>query len=735
MRWRVRLSKQCSSPHGQDLPADPQVWRNEPAAALPAQKSLLYRKELLMRRTGRSAGRLGLAGLTSTGLVVGLLMLPHAATAIVGTPTPPGPVTVSGVTMNSANLSWTPATDTVSIEGYQIFRQANGGASTLIATTDGGVNHYLAGTLYAGTNYTFGVRAIDNTAQVSPSPSTASFTTSANPSTTPPSPPADASVAAHAFSDSRVDVVWAGSPSADVSGYLVYRNTDISNPIARIDLPGGLRYSDNGLSAGGLYGYVIRSVDSAGNISAPTTTKPPAFATTPAAGTVLLERGPYLTKVTATSATIDWWTNIASSGTVHYGIGSLGSTATDGSGQHHSATLTGLTGNSTYQYNVGTGSATLATATFRTAAAPGSTYSFAAIGDFGGASPGESQNAANIATAGTSFVQTLGDNIYPSAGNPDPNFSTTYSDFDARFFKQFGPVVKSQAFFPANGNQEYYSNGAFWTTFPMPGSNHSWYSYNWGNAHILVLDSEQPFDSSSPQYAFAQSDLNANQSAKWRIVVMQRPPYSSSSNASSSKAAQSILVPLFQSEKVSLVLSGNSHNYERSKPLINGSPATGGITYIVSGGGGNGHNGFTIAQPAWSAYRNATSYEYAKVTVSPTALTVSTIDSVTNKAIDSTTIGASAVTTAYIASSRQGSAVYINGLVKQQVGSVITRSAGRTVYLQRFIGGHWANVLSRGTDSNGQMAVGFIQNTVYQYRLYVLASPTATAATSATTAR
>src|SRR6185437_15656021 len=187
------------------------------------------------------------------------------------------------------------------IEGYQVYRQKDGGASTLIATTDGGVTHYAAPTLYASANYTFAIKGIDNAGQVSPSPSSASFTTLANSNTTPPAPPADASVAAHAFSSTRVDVVWAGSPSADVSGYLVYRNTDISNPIARIDLPGGLRYSENGLTAGGLYGYVIRSVDSAGNISAPTTTKPPAFATTPADGTVMLARGPYLTKSTGTS--------------------------------------------------------------------------------------------------------------------------------------------------------------------------------------------------------------------------------------------------------------------------------------------------------------------------------------------------------------------------------------------------------------------------------------------------
>ena len=93
------------------------------------------------------------------------------------------------------------------------------------------------------------------------------------------------------------------------------------------------------------------------------------------------------------------------------------------------------------------------------------------------------------------------------------------------------------------------------------------------------------------------------------------------------------------------------------------------------------------------------------------------------------------LTTAYIASSRQGVAVYINGLIKQQVGSTISRSAGRTIYLQRFINGSWQNVLSRTSDSTGQMAVGFVQTHSYSYRLYVAGSSYGTAAASATTTR
>ena len=99
--------------------------------------------------------------------------------------------------------------------------------------------------------------------------------------------------------------------------------------------------------------------------------------------------------------------------------------------------------------------------------------------------------------------------MYPSSGLLDPSFSTTYSDFDQRLFKPFATALNFQAFLPANKNKEYYGDNEFWAAFPMPGTNHSWYSYDLGAAHILVLDREQPFAIGLDQYNFAQSDLAA----------------------------------------------------------------------------------------------------------------------------------------------------------------------------------------------------------------------------------
>lgn len=569
---------------------------------------------------------------TGAALVTMGVSAPGVEAADVTAPTQPGPITVSGVSATAASLKWGGSTDNVAIEGYRVYRGPAAAANTalsLIATTDA-VTSYSAATLRSGFAYKFGVVAID-AANNKSAMRTTTFTTLTSSDTAVPAAPSSTSVALSAFSSTRVDVVWAASTSTDVASYEVYRDGVLAGTVER---PNSQRFSDNGLAAASSHAYVVKAVDSAGNRSAGTTSK---TIKTLAAGAVKIARGPYLSNVTATSAVVSWWTNLATTGVLSVAGQSLTDPA--GTTQHHTVTAANLTSGTSYTYTVTSGGVS-ASGSLNTAANPGTTFSFAAIGDFGGQSTGESQNATNIGSAGTAFIQTLGDNIYPSAGLPDPSFSTTYSDFDARFFKQFGPVVKSQAFFPANGNKEYYSDGEFWDAFPMPGANHSWYSYNWGDAHVLVLDSEQPYAVGTAQYSFAQSDLAAHQGDPWRIVAIQRPPFSSTTSTSSSQGVRSILVPLFETQHVNLVLSGNSHNYERSFPLTNGNPAAGGITYVVSGAGGNGFNAFTSAspQPAWSAFRESTFYEYAKVTVSASSITVAGVRADTNAVFDTTTI-------------------------------------------------------------------------------------------------
>ncbi len=551
-------------------------------------------------------------------------------------PTEPGTITVSAVTATSATLTWVKSTDPLGIEGYRVYRTLSGGPQELIATTDA-ITTYTAVSLRSNAHYTFGVTAID-VANNESTMRTVTVTTATSTDATVPVAPSSASLTIKAFSSTRLDVVWGASTSTNVAYYEVFR---AGVQVATVDVPNAPRYSDNGLAPSTTYSYTVDAVSSNGVHSALTG---PKTGTTTATGVVLIARGPVVSNVTATTAVISWWTNIPTNGVLSIG----GQTLPDGAGdvQHHQVPVSGLAAATTTPYSVSgtdpnTSQSATATGSVTTAAAPGTTFSFAAMGDYGGGGPGEVQNAANIGTAGTKFIQTLGDNIYPSAGLPDPNFTTTYSDFDTHFYKELGPDVNTQAFFPANGNKDYYSNGQFWVNFPMLGTNHEWYSYNWGDAHITVIDSEQPMGPGSAQYQWIQSDLAANQGEKWRIIAIQRPPYSSTSANSSSQFAQA-LIPLFQGYRVNLVLSGNSHNYERSFPLLNGvEDNTNGITYIVSGAGGSGFDKFndsTYPEPTWSAFRESDFYEFAKITVSPTSIQEQAVRADTDLPLDSTTI-------------------------------------------------------------------------------------------------
>jgi fibronectin type 3 domain-containing protein len=566
---------------------------------------------------------------------VGIAVHQPDAVAAGTPPTEPGAITFSAVTSTSVTLSWGSSQDPVSICGYRVYRQLAGGPQELIATTDD-ITDYTATSLRSNATYTFGVTAID-IADNESAMSTANVTTLTSTDTSVPAAPSAASLSVRAFSSTRLDVLWGSSSSTNAAYYEVYRNGTM---IGTVDIPQAPHYSDNGLSPSTTYTYSVDTVSSNG-VRSPLTG--PKTGTTLATGAVIIPRGPVVSNVTGTNAVISWWTNIPTNGVLTIG----GQTLPDSAGdvQHHAVSVSGLTAATTTPYTVSgtdpnTGQSATASGSVTTMALPGSTFSFAAMGDYGGGGPGEIENAANIGTAGTQFIQTLGDNIYPSAGLPDPDFTTTYSDFDDHWYKELGPDVNTQAFFPANGNKDYYSNGQFWVNFPMLGTNHEWYSYNWGDAHILVLDSEQPLGPGSAQYAFAQADLAANQSEKWRIVVVQNPPYSSTDANSSSKQT-GLMVPLFQGYRVNLLLSGNSHNYERSYPLTNGVPAVNGITYIVSGGGGSGFDKFTSGypEPSWSAYRESNFWEFAKITVSPSSIQENAVRADTDTVFDSTTIG------------------------------------------------------------------------------------------------
>jgi hypothetical protein len=547
-------------------------------------------------------------------------------------PTQPGTITVSSISSSSAALSWAASTDNVKVVAYRILRGPVGAPLSALVPigTAEGIPSFTSANLRAGTAYQFAVIAIDASNNHSPV-RTITFTTASSSDTEAPTAPSSGGVVAKAFSSSRIDLLWGTSSSADLSGYQIFRDGGL---IAEVYLPLRRYYSDNGLTPLSTHTYQIRAIDSAGNVSPLTTSR---TARTLSESVVKIARGPYIQWTTENFVLIAWWTNIPAPSVVNYGVGSLSEQVSDQvSTRQHVMLIAGLASGTTYQYQVVSGDAQSATLSFTSAASPGTTFSFAAVGDFGGGSGQESQIANNIGGSDTQFVLTLGDNVYPDSADPD--FTTTYFDFDERLYKPYGTVMGKKTMWLAGGNHEYYGDEAFWENIWMP-NNERWYSFDWGDAHFLVLDTELPITPGTPQYQFALADLSASQSKIWRIAVLHRPPYSSTNSANSSSPGRTYLAPMFEQQHVQLVLTGHSHNYERTYPLIRGVPQeSGGVTYIVSGGGGNGLNQFLVGQPSWSAFRQA-SYEHVSVTVSSNSLQINAIME-TGAILDSTVITA-----------------------------------------------------------------------------------------------
>ena len=99
------------------------------------------------------------------------------------------------------------------------------------------------------------------------------------------------------------------------------------------------------------------------------------------------------------------------------------------------------------------------------------------------------------------------------------------------------------------------------------------------------------------------------------MVLVHRPPYSSTKGAASDEIRDD-LGPIFTENGVDLVLSGHARNYERFQP-------DGGVTYVVTGGGGASTQGFEDNRTSIVA---ADVHHFLSIDASPETLTARVIN-------------------------------------------------------------------------------------------------------------
>ena len=338
-------------------------------------------------------------------------------------------------------------------------------------------------------------------------------------------------------------------------------------------------------------------------LTAPVTVTVGTAASPPSPSSILV-RGPYLEQTGPVSSLLTVRLDQALSVDVDVGPDGISwpSTVTSvAAAIEHTIPLVGLLPASAYRYRVRTGATVLADGPgfrFRTAPLPGSSapFRFVAWGDSGTGNAAQirlSQQMADLEPT-PDFALILGDIVYP-AGEA--------ALYDQNFFLPYKSMLASMSIWPAYGNHDDATAGgaAYFANFHLPATSpggERYYSFDWGDAHFVCLDTQTSLAASNPMFAWLAADLAAT-TRTWRIVFFHHPPYTGGTH-SDHAAVQATIVPLLDAAGVDLVLSGHSHVLERSYLLANHSvvqnhahdydksaaPTGAGAVYAVAGAGG-----------------------------------------------------------------------------------------------------------------------------------------------------
>jgi hypothetical protein len=284
-----------------------------------------------------------------------------------------------------------------------------------------------------------------------------------------------------------------------------------------------------------------------------------------AVAAVTLTRGPVAESVTPRTAIISFSTSARDHDSV---LLQSGARIGAGMGVSHVARLTRLTPGKRYEYTVEGESGALATGSFRAAPVGVSRFTFAVVGDFGSGTSDETAVASLIESWHPDFVLTVGDNAYPMGSK---------ELLDRDIFRPYAQVMRKSAWFPALGNHDVKADDGQ----PELDAFHSlgaerWYRFTWGDAAVVVLDSDTSVAPGSPQLRFARTAL-ARRSCL-RFAAWHHPPWEPPDRPLS-PGLRSYVVPLVQTDGAQVVFVGHLHAYARSRPHR-------GVVYVAVGTGG-----------------------------------------------------------------------------------------------------------------------------------------------------
>lgn len=212
------------------------------------------------------------------------------------------------------------------------------------------------------------------------------------------------------------------------------------------------------------------------------------------------------------------------------------------------------------------------TGSFRTAPAGAARFSFVAYGDTRSRPQHHERVAAAIVGERPEFVLHTGDLV--SDGR-------VWSQWGEQFFNPARHYLGRAPIWPARGNHE--ADAVLYRRLFVLPDRELYYSFDYGNAHFVVLDTYQRDADRQAMLEWFERDLAA-QDADWVFVMYHTPTFNVGGHGPYSKWGREDFLPVMYEHGVDFVLTGHSHLYERFLPITREGAKP--INFIVTGGGG-----------------------------------------------------------------------------------------------------------------------------------------------------
>ena len=299
----------------------------------------------------------------------------------------------------------------------------------------------------------------------------------------------------------------------------------------------------------------------------------------------VITAGPYINPPGSDKVILSYHTSQACPTEINYGTDddlSLNYTDTTLT-KHHEAILENLSPNTVYDYEINGVQGFLdipGNQHFQTAPAIGNEKNTTiwVTGDFGNGLPTQHLVYADflLKTANTNvdLWMWLGDNAYDKG---------TFGEYQRNVFDIYRLSLPHLPILPSLGNHDVEScvtlrdEGPYFDLFNLPtqgefggepSGTEAYYSYDYGNIHFICLEStDNNRMPDGPMLDWLKRDLQQN-TKKWTVAFWHHPPYSKGSHDSDTEGRliemRENVNPLLEKFGVDLVLTGHSHDYERS---------------------------------------------------------------------------------------------------------------------------------------------------------------------------